>query len=245
MAKEGTPTQSPDTNKERASEKLFVSVSKLVPDIDAADLTHDEESTFERSTRASFRNNTDIGTDYPAGFVRWLAIDAESAESLNEALRGQVVVDIGAGRYPFGYLIADRAGAKGYVGVDAYSASSLAATTQSLFTDPKSRDQEVFGSVQPPLITEVSIVEEDMLTFLKRLPDNSVSVFCSGIDSDIINYEYEKQVSEEIKRVLKDDGAYVGEKFGGHVFLHDQQGEFDVERPSDKVVIYRRKKHDE
>ena len=52
-----------------------------------------------------------------------------------------------------------------------------------------------------------SIVPEDMLSFLKRLPDNSISILCSGIDYFIITHDYGYQVKEEISRVLDPNGA--------------------------------------
>ena len=58
----------------------------------------------------------------------------------------------------------------------------------------------------------VAVVEEDMLSFLKRLPPNSVSIWCSGIDINILpDPNYREAVSKEIVRVLHPRGAYVGQ----------------------------------
>ncbi len=48
-----------------------------------------------------------------------------------------------------------------------------------------------------------------MLTFLRRLPDDSVSVWASGIDSHIITREESRRVSREIERVLHPSGALI------------------------------------
>ena len=51
-----------------------------------------------------------------------------------------------------------------------------------------------------------------MLGFLKRLPDNAVCVWCSGVDDLVIpDHRYREEVGREISRVLDDDGAYIAE----------------------------------
>ena len=49
-----------------------------------------------------------------------------------------------------------------------------------------------------------------MLSFLKRLPDNSVSIIMSGINRSLImNEEYRRQIFLEIERVLNKDGGFL------------------------------------
>ncbi len=74
--------------------------------------------------------------------------------------------------------------------------------------------------------TPISIIQEDMLNFLKRLPDNSVSILCSGIDTIVIpDAKYREDVEKEIERVLDPSGAYIGENCGGHIETENLQRE--------------------
>jgi len=72
-------------------------------------------------------------------------------------------------------------------------------------------DYEALEKRQLPKNWEMpySISDEDMLTFLRRLPNDSVSLFAAGIDNSIIKYEYEKEVGVEIARVLDPKGCFV------------------------------------
>lgn len=73
-----------------------------------------------------------------------------------------------------------------------------------------------------------SIAQEDILSFLKRLPDNSVSLFASGIDAHIMgtyhgeiysdqerykkNLEYVDALNKEFYRVLDPQGVFIMKK---------------------------------
>ena len=74
---------------------------------------------------------------------------------------------------------------------------------------------------------------EDMLTFLKRLPDNSCSFLCSGMEI-LDNDEYKDEVNKEIKRALNPDGAYIGNNYGGH--LYPEQSGDPEENLSNAIV---------
>lgn len=104
----------------------------------------------------------------------------------------QVLIDLGCGENFSGYLIARDCGFKAYVGVD------------------KVRDGCIgeYRRNEAPKIPCI-FVREGMLTFLKRLPDESVSLMANGIDQYIIRGEYREDVVNEIKRVLSPRGFYL------------------------------------
>jgi hypothetical protein len=145
-----------------------------------------------------------------------------------ESLRGQVVVDLGAGETLFGYAIADNFGAKGYVGIEPIFAEKLV----------REVEKEKHNG------TPIAVVKEDMLNFLRRLPGDSVSLLCSGIDGDIIpEMDYREATAREIARVLDPEGVYVGHLYPGHIVLPEVE-EIDkklVDRQDGAFLAYRKK----
>ena len=67
-----------------------------------------------------------------------------------------------------------------------------------------------------------AVVPEDMLSFLKRLPDDSVSVMCSGIDECILKPAYANEVRKETLRVLSPDGGLLNFASIIHLDLPDK-----------------------
>lgn len=155
---------------------------------------HDEEiqKDFAHNS-ASTPFSTDVIDHY----------DYHAREALDK-FRGQIVVDLGAGWSGLGYFLAELSEARGYIGVEAFWPDRLEEfLREGRFTFH--RDSENAGCEKIP----VAIAPEDMLTFLRRLPDHSVSVFASGIDSLIIPQKYLREVTKEIERVLHPDGAFI------------------------------------
>lgn len=116
-----------------------------------------------------------------------------------------------------GTTVSDRANAKGYVAVEpVFSSELLTGLVDTLNPDIDS-GVSWSSSVEPKHALNkipVAIVEEDMLSFLKRLPDNSVSVLNAGIDKIVMpDLRYRNSVAKEIIRVLNPQGGYVGQRF--------------------------------
>lgn len=138
----------------------------------------------------------------------------EMKKAMEEIFKGQIVVDLGSGSTVFGYLIADRAKAKGYVAVEPVFARDL------LYELTNTLNPELASDIAHPTKPKhklnkipVAIVEEDMLGFLKRLPDNSVSILNSGVDKFVIpDKAYRNAVAQEIMRVMSPEGGYVGQQ---------------------------------
>lgn len=135
-----------------------------------------------------------------------ILVDDGGAEQVLRMFRDQVVVDLGSG-LDLGYFAAALARAKGYVGVDKYE-------RRSSFYHNRETIRKFFEMSHFKLSFDVepipgSSVQDDMLHFLRRLPDHSVSILASGIDGYVIpNREYFAAVSEEIKRVLHKKGIF-------------------------------------
>jgi len=121
--------------------------------------------------------------------------------------KNQTVVDIGSGATANGYILAGFAEAKAFVAVEPNEEALEDLRGDLLYAN------EAKGSLKKlnkPLIP-VSLVNDDGRSFLKRLPDQSVSIFTSGINETIIhgNPQHIKDIEAEIARVLHPEGAYI------------------------------------
>lgn len=142
----------------------------------------------------------------------------EIRKELRRVFEGQIVVDLAAGVNTFGYKIADQAHAKCYVALEPAFGSDLA-TEMYFLLNPENDSRNLAESQKErerisKKLNKIpaAIVKEDMLSFLRRLPANSVSVWCSGIDRIVLpDQEYRNEVVKEIVRVLHPQGAYVGQ----------------------------------
>jgi len=129
-------------------------------------------------------------------------------ETALKLFRNQLVVDLGAGPGAVGYYFAALAGARGYVAVDKYCADGVIECGADEI-------KHFFKDKIGPLDFEVKPIqgistEQDMLTFLKRLPDKSVSILASGIDGYLLpDLRYTSDVTQEIGRVLSPEGVYI------------------------------------
>jgi len=152
----------------------------------------------------------------------------EHAKAL-KLFQGQVVVDLGAGLTPSGYQLSELLKAEAYVGVEPFNHGQLKSSLKRLESraeDARGNDsyhnspvigywsESFFASL--PGFSEYripySVVAGDMLSFLQRLPDNSVSVMMGGIDRCVIgDQEYRDQVMREIERVLDPKGGFLSE----------------------------------
>jgi len=114
---------------------------------------------------------------------------------VRKLIKDQIIVDLGAGSTKDGYLLSEELGARAYIGVDEYYSESLKRDLENSKEDKK---------------IPFSVVSKDMLTFLRGLPDNSVSILMSGINASLLSNErYRKEVLAEIERVLDPEGAFL------------------------------------
>ena len=140
--------------------------------------------------------------------ISWIKVAYEMLERsdcLNDArqhFKDNILVDLGAGRNIDGYILANTALAKAYIGVEQYHSNAL----NTILSDM----QYVRERLKCKKLIPASIAAEDMLSFLTRLPDDSVAVLTSGIDLVILSDDdYAKEVDQEIARVLHPDSAYL------------------------------------
>lgn len=155
---------------------------------------------------------------------------------LKERMRGQIILDLGSNESILGYELASLLGASAYIGVDInanavrmgndlqeFTSTSIKTGIKNLlkFEDyshysesenqkRKAGKEKVINDTLGTEIIPASIVRDDLLSFLKRLPNNSVSIFTFGIDNNVIPDErYRQEVGQEIQRVLNQKGGYL------------------------------------
>lgn len=172
----------------------IVAVQEIIPEIKVEGLVPLEDIAQEKIPKYEFGTRTQYGlADYTEA-IRQTILDKGGKV---EQLRDQVLVDLGAGAHADGFRIAEEAGARAYIGVEPHFAHELYHSLAARLA----RNQHTGMA---------SVANDDMLTFLKRLPSDSVSILMAGIDSRIIRDEvYIQQVGQEIARVLHPKGAYI------------------------------------
>ncbi len=177
----------------------IVSVTNLIDGIDSNGLQFIEEEKERWNKTNNLQRES--GTNHPHNSIFYLFSLSSGKEKLDKigALKpfnNQLVIDLGAGDASMAtaYEVAEIGGAKAYVAVELH-ADGRSAFRLRLFSEERN--------------IPCALVAEDMLSFLRRLPDKSISSICSGIDSHIIDYSYADKVSEELRRVIHPDGAYL------------------------------------
>jgi len=139
-------------------------------------------------------------------------------------ITGQILVDLGAGNTNLGYSLSLLLGAAKYVGVEKFAktvkelekqlsqinikSGKISLDNPAVYDGRKSLKEQKIVTVDK--LIPASVVQDKMLHFLRRLPDNSVSILTSGIHDQLIdNPDYRAAIAVEIERVLHPKGAYI------------------------------------
>ena len=202
----------PDLSQEHAhAETRFVPIETVISAISMEGLLVNEAipALHHKIEFALGRERTQ-GVASPSQYVEQFVQEGRESRELQaslERVRGQVLVDLGAGMFGSGYEIACTLGAHAYVAVDKF------------FADRAFEHLTQTADEHPHPVPFV-VAQEDLLDFLKRLPDRSVSVLCSALQRPVINDPtYIDAVNREISRVVHVKGAYVN--YGDSVFRPD------------------------
>jgi len=168
-------------------EKLesITAVEKIIPGINIKKLhTIDNPMMTKRSYHS---DKIELLSDEPRMSIVYNEL-SKKKQNFDE-LKNQVLVDLGAGSFGQAYLtFAQEYGCKAYIAVE-----------------PIFYEKLHMRLSQKPGISK-AVIAEDMLTFLKRLPNNSVSFIISGVEY-LPRPKYINAVKEEIKRTLHKKGV--------------------------------------
>ena len=165
-----------------------------------------------RDWRERLEESRDMGLGYaaPGGqftLALYEACLSRRAGNLPGSLKGQSVVELGAGMMPHGYLIATTFEAKNYLAIEPYYADVLLKTLRQVIEEQKHVVAEIPWKVS----------SDDMLTGLRAIPDESVSILACGIEDCILpDADYKAAVESEISRVLSETGVFAS----SHSDLH-------------------------
>jgi hypothetical protein len=161
------------------------------------------------------RDNSDFynsATSYAKFLFARLRIELVNQESprlpLNIA-QDQIVVDMAAGPNPYGFLIAQLLGAKAYIGIDLNYSTMLERSLserklQRWIAGIKEEDPFHPCPKWESYIPH-AVINSDMLSVLKAIPNTSVSVFGIGLHC-VLPDEYVKEVNAELCRVVSNTG---------------------------------------
>lgn len=176
------------------------------------------------------------GDDNPKLFAWKFLYNTDYLVEAAKFWEGQTIVDLGCGRQLDGYITAKIAGASAYVGVDPYNLSRLykRLTNQEERKGDKELNEKILKvkeviqtirnydeKIVAKIINNidlhlngkhlpVTLIAEDMISALRRLPNDSVSIMTAGLDKCIIwENQYAELAEEEISRVLHPRGAYL------------------------------------
>jgi len=121
-----------------------------------------------------------------------------------ERLCSAPLIDLGA-RSCAGVAFASNLGIQKYVAVDLCSEGEMAEKVQEYLNENPEKSEGML----------VGIVSRDMLSFLKRVPNNSVNAMMFGVggreNGIISNMDYRRKVGKQITRVLSSKGVYIAD----------------------------------
>ena len=215
---------------------MLTPLQSIIPGINVSNLVGLEE--ISKGYTGGPLANGSMST-HPKKFAWQFFSGSDYLVEAAKSFEGQVVVDLGAGENLDGYILANIAGANSYIAVEPWNIQELyrkMADQEKLKGDPElnkkiekmhkfigtipSYDKDLVKRIQERMQAHLkgefrtiptSVAAEDILTFLRRLPTDSVSLLACGIDRCMIgNDEYAFQVEEEITRTLNPKGAYLG-----------------------------------
>ena len=167
----------------------------LTKTVRVTDLVSDEQSISEIIGE---QTNAEEGGISDAGFAVYALSDLDRnpkhLEKVKSYFEGKIVIDIGAGRNDSGYEVAKKLGCKAYIAVEPYYSKSLLRE----FSNTKDKD------------IPLAVTSDDALTFLKNVPDSSVTIMSFGTDEYMFrDREYNYKLGKEITRCLSKDGAFL------------------------------------
>jgi hypothetical protein len=195
-----TAKQPPEANEKEKGVRI-VALDEIVPGANTEGLTPVLEAIGkDNEGDPTWKDLNEFGSS-PANYLGADLIVPKALRNQGKELSpfsGRPLVDLAAGNSANGYRLAQYLKSSGYVAAEPFNYSFLHQDLERF--EEEGADSEIPAAIAP----------EDMLTLLRRLPDKSVSLFSSGVDDAILpDPEYRKQVEEEIKRVLADDGGYM------------------------------------
>ncbi|MFZ2190553.1 MAG: hypothetical protein WA057_03775 [Candidatus Magasanikiibacteriota bacterium] len=181
-------------------------IKNFIPEINLDGLKN-QDGVLVGDTHTNGTTSSAIGMEIVLGHfsrIKSIAdIDSNEGRQMKELLQrfaGGIIVDLGAGMSELAYIFSQNLKAGGYVGVEPVYSAELQNNVQTQADKNKKSESAI------PFV----VVAENMLKFLKRLPDGSASVLASNIDLHVIpNKKILEEIGREIDRVIGTKNAFV------------------------------------
>lgn len=146
-----------------------------------------------------------VGFAAPGGFFTRSLYEAILLKSIKgsyiiPALKGRPLIELGAGCYHYGWMIASACYASAYIGIEPFYADKLAISVKAA--------EEKYRDIYP--IPKSTVLPQDMKLALQNLPDASACILACGIEDCILpSKEYREAVERHIVRILPADGIFM------------------------------------
>ena len=115
-------------------------------------------------------------------------------------LKDRPLLELGAGMYHYGWMIASACFSSAYIGVEPFYADKLAISIQAA--------EEKYKGIYP--IPKSTVLPQDMKLALTNLPDASACILACGIEDCILpSQQYRAEVENQIARILPADGLFI------------------------------------
>ncbi len=234
------PQQVNDEQVEKSKKVRIVPIEELIPEIkpsqeepveginyESSDLQTSYAETFFKMQVGKILHSSRefLKEQFPSESAKQESLYDETLSILKEKFKDQIVVDLGFGNSDIGFFLASLLGAKAYVAVDNYpiNKNKLDGLTETKINEKlvdstnmlkggewEEKNRKILQKVITAKAIPVSIVKDNILDFLRRLPDNSVSFFAFGVDINMIpDDKYIEAVNREMQRVLSQKGGYL------------------------------------
>jgi len=150
-------------------------------------------------------HSSQIGENYRTPFMDFAIAAIMRDKNINSGIKSEKlknlfsnipIIDLGAGTTRHGYILSRILGASGYIAVEPFNSPG----TEEEFIDPE-YPSAYKNKLENTKMIPFSIVPEDALAFLKRLPDHSVGILTAGTDAYVM---FGKDMSDENKKKVEE-----------------------------------------
>ena len=180
-----------------------------------------------------------VGFAAPGGFFTRSLYEAILLKTIPSAdvvphIKGRPLIELGAGMYHYGWMVASACFASAYIGIEPFYADKLAISVRTA--------EDKYTGTYP--IPKSTVLSEDMKLALGNLPDSSACILACGIEDCILpDKGYRQAVENHILRILPPDGLFISFQSDLHPKgLHLTQSKVKrVDSPHhDNLCLYRK-----
>ena len=180
-----------------------------------------------------------VGFAAPGGFFTRSLYEAILLKTIPSAdivphIKGRPLIELGAGMYHYGWMVASACFASAYIGIEPFYADKLAISVRAA--------EDKYTGTYP--IPKSTVLSEDMKLALGNLPNSSACILACGIEDCILpDKNYRQAVENHILRILPPDGLFISFQSDLHPKgLHLTQSKVKrVDSPhQDNLCLYRK-----